>query len=36
LKNKRYIVTNNSLDQPQLWSIDNCKLVKSYRGKNFE
>lgn len=36
LKNKRYIITNNSLNQPQLWSIDSCKLVKSYRGKNFE
>lgn len=36
LKNKRYIITNNSINQPQLWNIDSCKLVKSYRGKNFE
>lgn len=36
LKNKRYVVTNNSLGTPQLWSIDQCKLVKSYQSKSFE
>jgi hypothetical protein len=35
LKNKRYIITNNSQGLSQLWSIDQCKLIKSYQSKKF-
>ena len=36
MKNKRYVVTDNSQGQPQIWSIDHAKLVKTYSAKNFE
>lgn len=36
LKNKRYIITNNSQGLSQLWNIDQCKLIKSYQSKKFE
>lgn len=30
LKNKRYIITNNTRNEPQVWCIDKCALVKTY------
>jgi len=36
LKNKRYVITNNSANMPQLWNIDQCKLIKNYNSKTFE
>lgn len=36
LKNKRYIITNNSQNQPQVWNIDSCKLIKTYQSKTFQ
>ena len=35
LKNKRYVITNNTQNTPQVWNIDECKLVKSYQSKTF-
>ena len=35
LKNKRYVLTNNSDNVTQVWNIDRCKLVKQYSSKSF-
>lgn len=35
LKNKRYIITNNSRGVAQVWNIDGCKFVKTYHSKDF-
>lgn len=36
LKNKRYIITNNSLGSAQVWNVDQCKLIKTYQSKSFQ
>ena len=36
MKNKRYLITNNSQKTPQVWSIDTCKLIKTYKSKTFD
>jgi len=36
LRNKRYIVTNNSVGKPQLWNLEKGKLIKTYNSKSFE
>ena len=36
LKNKRYVVTNNTQNQPKIWSIDQCKHMRTYNAKTFE
>ena len=35
LKNKRYIITNNSRGVAQVWNIGGCKFVKTYHSKDF-
>jgi hypothetical protein len=30
LKNKRYVITNNTKNEPQVWSIDKFTLIKTY------
>ena len=35
LRNKRYVITNNSQGIPQIWNMETGKLIKTYRSKSF-
>lgn len=36
LKNKRYVITKNSHNLCQVWSIDEARLIKTYQSKSFD
>jgi hypothetical protein len=35
LNNKRYILTQNSIKRPQLWSVESGKPVKEWQTKTY-
>ena len=36
LNNKRYILTQNSIKRPQLWSVENGRPVKEWQTKTYQ